>query len=166
MLLNLEKIFYRLKQANLKINPKKCVFFNKKINYLDHIISAEGIATDPEKISTVKDWPIPQSKKYLRSFLGFYSYYRKFVKGFSSLAKSLFVLTENQTKFVWEKKHQSSFNDLKRALTSPILAFPGTKGERGIYSRYRRVEWENWRGPITKARRYRKSDYIFQSNIK
>jgi len=55
ILLNLEKIFYRLKQANLKINPKKCVFFNKKINYLDHIISAEGIATDPEKISTVKD---------------------------------------------------------------------------------------------------------------
>ena len=60
MLLNLEKIFHRLREANLKINPKKCVFFNNKIRYLGHIIS-ETIA--PEKINAVKDWPIPQNKK-------------------------------------------------------------------------------------------------------
>ena len=55
MLLNLEKIFYRLREANLKINPKKCVFFNKKIKYLGHIISAKSIVTNPKKISAVKD---------------------------------------------------------------------------------------------------------------
>jgi len=55
MLLNLEKIFHCLREANLKINPKKCVSFNKKIKYLGHNISAEGISTDPEKISAVKD---------------------------------------------------------------------------------------------------------------
>ena len=55
ILSNLEKIFHHLKKANLKINPQKCVFFNKKIKYLGHIISAESIATDPEKISVVRD---------------------------------------------------------------------------------------------------------------
>jgi len=55
-------------KGNLKINPKKCVFFNKKIKYLSHIISAESIATDSKKISAVKDWLIPQNKKTFKKF--------------------------------------------------------------------------------------------------
>lgn len=68
------------------------------------MVSKTGVTTDPEKISTVKDWPVPQTKKQVRSFLGFCSYYRKFVKGFSLVAKPLFSLTENLTKFVWTEQ--------------------------------------------------------------
>lgn len=80
MLANLREVFLRLKEANLKLNPKKCNFFGRKAKYLDYVVSEKDIATDPEKIETVRDWPVPRSKKQMRSFLEFCSYYRKFVK--------------------------------------------------------------------------------------
>jgi len=105
-------------------------FLSKNVKYLGHIISKEGVTTDPEKIIAVKDWLIPHTKKQLRSFLGFCSYYRKFVKRFSSLAKPLYVLTENQVKFVWGKECQSAFEKLKSMLSSPpVLSFPQGKEE-------------------------------------
>lgn len=82
MLENLKMVFSRFREVNLKINPKKCSFFQNKVKYLGHIISEEGITTDPEKIAAVRDWPTSYTKKQLRSFLGFCSYYRKFVKDF------------------------------------------------------------------------------------
>lgn len=100
MLENLKVVFLRLREANLKINPKKCVLFRKNVKYLEHVVSADGVTTDPKKIAAIRDWPAPHTKKQLRSFLGFCSYYRKFVKGFSSLAKPIYALTENQIKFV------------------------------------------------------------------
>jgi len=97
---------------------------------LGHIVSLEGVTTDPEKIAAVKEWPIPHTKKQLRNFLGFSSYYRKFIKGFSSLAKPLYTLTENKNKFIWENKCQNAFDELKRVLSSsPVLSFPREEGE-------------------------------------
>lgn len=89
MLSNLREIFLRFRSAGLRINPKKCFLFGRKVKYLGHVVSGQGVAIDPEKISAVKDWPIPQNKKQVRSFLGFCSYYRKFVKGFSLIAKQI-----------------------------------------------------------------------------
>jgi len=109
----LEQVFARLCSANLKLNPKKCSFFKREIKYLGHVVSREEIKTDPEKISTVRDWPIPRTKKQVRSFLGFCSYYRKFVKGFSLIAKPLFSLIENSVKFVWTEKCGEAFKELK-----------------------------------------------------
>jgi len=130
MIQNLKKVLSRLREVNLKVNPKKCILFSQKVKYLGHIISSEGISTDSEKINAVNNWPIPQNKKHLRSFLGLCSYYRKFVKGFSILAKPLYVLTENQTKFIWNKQCEDAFNRLKQALTSsPILSLPKEEGE-------------------------------------
>jgi len=86
----LEQVFYQLQFANLKLNPKKCSFLKKEIKYLGYVISEKGVSTDEEKISSVKNWPIPRTKKQVRSFLGFCSYYRKFVKDFSLIAKPLF----------------------------------------------------------------------------
>jgi len=130
MVENLKEVFLRLRAANLKINPKKCVLFSKSVKYLGHVISAEGVATDPEKVVAVRDWPTPHNKKQLRSFLGFSSYYRKFVKGFSTIAKPLYALTENQTKYLWDEKCQNAFDNLKRLLTSTsILSFPKGYGE-------------------------------------
>jgi len=116
--------------VNLKINPEKCISFSKNVKYLGHIISAEGITTDPEKISAVKDWPVPQCKKQLRRFLGFCSYYRKFIRGFSSIAKPLYLLTEDKVKFSWNEQCQNAFNELKHVLSSsPLLSFPKEEEE-------------------------------------
>lgn len=64
---NLEEVFLCLRSANLKVNPKKCSLFGKEVKYLGHVVSERGVITDPEKISTVKNWPIPQNKKQIRT---------------------------------------------------------------------------------------------------
>jgi len=130
MLERLEQVFHRLRSANLKLNPKKCSFLRKKIKYLGHVISERGVSTDEEKISSVRDWPIPRTKKQVRSFLGFCSYYRRFVKDFSLIAKPLFSLTENTCKFTWDELCDAAFKELKRRLiSSPILSFPKEDGQ-------------------------------------
>jgi len=98
MLERLKQVFLRLISANLKLNPKKCIFL-KKEKYLGHVVSERGVSTDEKKISFVRDWPVSRTKKQVRSFLEFCSYYRKFVKDFSLIAKPLFSLTENTCKF-------------------------------------------------------------------
>jgi len=103
-MLNNLKIFFRIRSVNLRINPEKCVFFGKHVKYMGHIVSSKGVTIDPEKIAAVREWSIPHTKKQLRSFLGFSSYYQKFIKGFFSLAKPLYTLTENKSKFIWTDK--------------------------------------------------------------
>ncbi|GFV77070.1 retrovirus-related Pol polyprotein from transposon 412 [Trichonephila clavipes] len=122
---NIRKVLSKLSDANLKLNPSKCKFFQKEVNYLGHIISAEGVRTDPEKVSAVKNWKRPENLRELRSFLGLCTYYRKFVKGFSNIARPLNKLTESKQKFQWTKECEDSFLQLKEALTSsPILIYP------------------------------------------
>jgi len=70
MIQNLKKVLSRLREVNLKVNPKKCILFSQKVKYLGHVISSKGISTDNDKITAVNNWPIPQNKKHLRSFLG------------------------------------------------------------------------------------------------
>ena len=69
-------IFSRLRVANLKLNPKKCELFRHRVKFLGHVVSEEGVATDPEKVVVVKNWPLPQNVKDVRSFLGLCTYYR------------------------------------------------------------------------------------------
>ncbi|GFW76646.1 hypothetical protein TNCV_4943631 [Trichonephila clavipes] len=122
---NIRKVLSKLRDANLKLNPSKCKFFQKEVNYLGHIISAEGVSTDPEKVSAVKNWKRPENLRELRSFLGLCTYYRKFVRGFSNIARPLHKLTESKQKFQWTKECEDSFLQLKEALTSsPILIYP------------------------------------------
>ncbi|GBM57276.1 Transposon Ty3-I Gag-Pol polyprotein [Araneus ventricosus] len=124
---NLRKVFQRLQKANLKLNPKKCRFFQREVAYLGHVISAEGVKTDPENIKAVVDWPRPDKIHDLRSFFGLCTYYRRFVKNFSTIARPLHKLTEAKSNFNWTDKCVKSFNSLKQALTSsPILTYPRT----------------------------------------
>ncbi|GFT03113.1 retrovirus-related Pol polyprotein from transposon 412 [Nephila pilipes] len=85
--------------ANLKLNPSKCNLFRREVGNLGHIITAEGVRTDSENISALKDWSRPEGVHQLRSFLGLCTYYRKFVKRFSSIARPLHKLTEAKQKF-------------------------------------------------------------------
>ena len=137
---NLEQVFVRLKQVGVKLNPDKCEFARRKVGFLGHVVSADGVATDPDKISAVMDWPTPKTVRDVRSFLGLASYYRRFVKGFSSIARPLHALYPKvHEQFpndrrsgerrllgdLWTSECQQSFLQLKMALTSaPLLAHP------------------------------------------
>ncbi|KAL2076346.1 hypothetical protein ACEWY4_028049 [Coilia grayii] len=88
----LEEVFRRLEKQGLKAKLSKCKFFQREVSYLGHVVSAEGVSTDPVKIEVVKEWRRPGHLAELRSFLGFASYYRRFVEGFSKLAAPLHQL--------------------------------------------------------------------------
>lgn len=97
----------------------------QQISYLGHIISSQGVSTDPSKIETIKNWPQPQNVKELRSFLGLAGYYKRFVAQFGLISKPLTNLLKKGTTYVWTSEVDSSFQVLKQALiTAPVLAMP------------------------------------------
>ncbi|GBL91308.1 Retrovirus-related Pol polyprotein from transposon 297 [Araneus ventricosus] len=127
---NIRKVFHCLQKANLKLSPKICRFFRKKVSYLGHIISVDGVKTDPEKIKAVVYWPLQETVQDLRSFVGLFTYYRRFVRNFSAIVRPLHKLTEARSNFNWTEECEKSFNSLKQTLiTSPVLAYPRTDEE-------------------------------------
>lgn len=122
---HLKLVFELLTKDNWKIKLSKCAFAQRKISYLGHVISEQGVGTDPSKISAITTWPTPTTAKELRSFLGLAGYYRKFVRHFSIISKPLTELLKKNTIFVWNQTHAQSFTALKSALnSSPVLALP------------------------------------------
>ena len=122
---NIRLVLQRLREAGLKIKPSKCTFFQQKVCYLGHVISREGIAPDSSKTDKVASWPTPLSTKEVQQFLGFSSYYRRFVQNYATIAKPLHRLTERPNKFVWTTECQTAFDELRSRLVSPpILAHP------------------------------------------
>ena len=94
-------------------------------DYLGHVISERGVSVSPSKISVIREWPIPENATDIRSFVGTASYYRHFLRDFASIAASLHRLTEKGPSFAWASEHQSAFESLKTALsTPPVLRFP------------------------------------------
>ena len=95
------------------------------MKYLGHVVSKQGIAPDPEKISAVQSYPVPRNLKDLRGFLGLSGYYRKYCKGYSDLAAPLYKFTKKDVPFEWNKEAQIAFDKLKELLVKPpILGFP------------------------------------------
>ena len=122
---NLRKVFERLREAGLMLKPTKCDFFQREVFYLGHLISKEGVSTDPAKIDKVAKWPTPQSAKEVQQFLGLAGYYRRFVRDFATIAKPLHRLTEKTAQFEWTAECHEAVQTLRQRLCSaPILAFP------------------------------------------
>lgn len=122
---HLEDVFLRLRQANVKLKPSKCFFARNSVEYLGHVVSKDGIQPNPDKIRAVTGFPVPKNTKGVRSFLGLANYYRRFIKGFASIAAPLNNLLRKNVRFKWDTNCQQSFDALKQALvTAPILAFP------------------------------------------
>ena len=100
----LQAVFNKLRAAGFKLKPSKCDLFKQQINYLGHVVSNEGVSTDPEKIKSVTEWPQPTTVTEVRSFLGFVSYYRRFIPNFSKVAKPLNKVLQNLEGTPSEKK--------------------------------------------------------------
>lgn len=121
----LRQVFTLLQQHQLHLKLSKCSFAQESLEFLGHVISKHGVATDPTKIQTVQKWPRPENVKEVRSFLGMAGYYRKFVKKFGILSKPLTQLLKKGVIFSWTQDAQQSFMALKQALVSaPVLALP------------------------------------------
>lgn len=93
----LMRVLQRLKDFGLKLSPEKCHFFKSSVKYLGHVVDAQGVHTDPDKTSALKNWPCPTNREELERFLGFAGYYRRFVEGYSKIAKPLNALKAGYT---------------------------------------------------------------------
>ena len=124
-LVRLLEVLCRLKDAGLKVKPSKCFLFKEEIGYLGHVVSAQGISTDPKKTEAIQDYPVPQNIQEVRRFVGFASYYRHFTSNFAELAAPLHQLTQKSTRFLWTLECQNAFQKLKEKFTeAPIFNFP------------------------------------------
>ena len=138
----IEGVFQRLGKHNLKVKPSKCEFFMTEVKYLGHVVSEQGIRTNPDKTEIIKTWPVPYNIKQLRSFLGFAGYYRRFVKDYSKIVKPFkrsfgwppYCKVRQEAKKARQSDmgigptQQSAFDIMVQKLTSPpVLAYADFK---------------------------------------
>ena len=119
---HLRQVLELLRQHKLYGKASKCEFFKESIEFLGHVISAEGIAVDPNKIQVIKEWPTPRHVKDIQAFLGLCNYYWRFVENYSKTATPLSDLTHKDKPFLWTEITQEAFETLKKHLiNTPIL---------------------------------------------
>jgi hypothetical protein len=115
----------RLRTHNLKLQPGKCEFLRKEVNYLGHQITETGVRPDPQKVVAIEQFPTPTNTKQLKTFCGMISYYRRFIANCSKIASPLYKLLKRDAKFEWTEAQQNAFQHLKSKLISrPILQYP------------------------------------------
>ena len=121
---HIQQVFGVLRKNQLYLKALKCSFAQSSIEYLGHIISDAGVATDPAKTKDMLAWPVPTTMTELRGFLGLTGYYRRFVRGYGIIAKPLTNILRLKT-FQWNAQAQESFDNLKVAMTTtPVLSLP------------------------------------------
>lgn len=121
---HIEEVMTALRDNELVIKLKKCAFGLTSVSYLGHIISQEGVATDPQKVEKIANWPIPRNVTDLRKFLGMTGYYRRFIKGYGVVCRPLHDMLKKEG-FQWGEPQTIAFENLKRHMcTSPVLSLP------------------------------------------
>jgi hypothetical protein len=121
---HLEMVFQCLLEHEFCLKESKCSIAQNSIEYLGHIVSAEGVGPDPAKISAMVTWPAPTNVKQFRGFLGLTGFYRKFVKHYSTIAAPLTALLKKDS-FEWNDDANKAFEEFKQAMSAaPVLALP------------------------------------------
>lgn len=122
---HLEEVCKRLQAASLYAKRSKCSFGLKSVEFLGHVVSGDGLATDKSKVQAIMDWPTPTNATEVASFLGLANFYRRFIHDFSRIALHLTELTKKNRVFEWSAEAQDSFDALKSSLcAAPVLAPP------------------------------------------
>ena len=123
--MHLKSVLEILRKERLFANLKKCTFCTDKLVFLGFVVSKGGIEVDEEKVKAIQEWPTPTTISQVRSFHGLASFYRRFVRDFSSLAAPLTEVIKKNVSFKWGKEQEKAFNQLKEKLTNaPLLVLP------------------------------------------
>ena len=124
-----EEVLSRIAKAGMKLQPSKCHLLQPKVTFLGHIVSEDGVLPNQENVSKIKHWPIPTSVTNVRQFIGIVSYYRRFIKDFSQIARPIVDLTKKTVPFVWSNQCQEAFDELKARFIGPEkMAYPADEG--------------------------------------
>nr|GFA75299.1 reverse transcriptase domain-containing protein [Tanacetum cinerariifolium] len=118
---HLKEILELLKEEKLYAKFSKCAFWIPKVQFLGHVIDSRGIHVDPAKIESIKDWASLKTPTEIHQFLGLAGYYRRFIEGFSKIAKSMTKLTQKGIKFDWGEKEENAFQLIKQKLCSALI---------------------------------------------
>ncbi|KAK3506468.1 hypothetical protein QTP70_001152 [Hemibagrus guttatus] len=120
------EVLHRLRDYNLFLKAEKCLFHQHTVQFLGYAIDRSGVRMDEKKVTAVRDWPTPTTVKELQRFLGFANFYRRFIRGYSSVTSPLTNLLRNKPKtLVWTPAATHAFQTLKRAFTTaPLLVHP------------------------------------------
>lgn len=122
---NIEKVFRVCAKMCLKLNPRKCKFFETQVTYLGHICSQNGVSPDKSKFEAITNYPRPQTRDEAKRFIAFANYYRRFIKNFAALSAPINNLTRKSVDFKWTKDCETNFELIKSILVSPsCLQYP------------------------------------------
>jgi len=131
---HLRLVLHKLREHKVYAKHSKCEFWLEEVSFLGHVVSNGGIAVDPSKVKDMLNWKPPTDLSEIRSLLGLAGYYRRFIEGFSKLAKPMTALLKKNAKFVWSDKYQTSFEEFKKRLTTaPVLLLPDLSKSFSIY---------------------------------
>lgn len=118
-------VFEILQKQKFQVKISKCKFFAKRLKYLGHVVSKDGVQANPAKLAIIREYPRPLSKASIMSFIGLCSYFRRYVKNFFHIARPLKMLLKKNVPFVWTESQRNAFEALKKALAEEVtLAFP------------------------------------------
>ncbi|CAK1582402.1 unnamed protein product [Parnassius mnemosyne] len=129
-MINLEKVFSRLRESNFKVQMDKSEFLKRETAYLGHVITKDGIKPNPDKIRAIKNYPMPRTPKEIKQFLGLVGYYRKFIPNFARITKPFTQCLKKGNKVVINSEYTDCFEKCKNLLTNdPILQYPNFNKE-------------------------------------
>ncbi|XP_041027003.1 uncharacterized mitochondrial protein AtMg00860-like [Juglans microcarpa x Juglans regia] len=122
--MDLKSVLEILRKERLFANLKKCTFCTDKLVFLGFVVSKRGIEVDEENVKAIHEWPMPTTISQVRSFHGLASFYRRFVRDFSSLAAPLTEVIKKNVPFKWGKEQEEAFSLIKENLTNaPLLVY-------------------------------------------
>jgi len=127
-LVNLRKLFERLRKYRLRLNPAKCTFGVKSGKLLGFIVSQKGIEVDPEKVKAIIEIPEPRTERHVRGFLGHLNYIARFISQFTAICEPLFKLLRKNQSVRWNEDCQEAFGRIKQCLMNPLVLMPSVPG--------------------------------------